>query len=1266
MSRAARAGRGNQRPAVPKTAGERFESLAQVLSELDLGQSLKQISNDLIEHDSELGTSDLEVVRGAVAASSEALSSLCACLVACAETPTETERVWEILAEQGISYRPFLLWLHSLNEAHDQASFSSACIYTSLLRLPGNVNIFNPMVLRSSLSLLKLWARANQVQAKPKGKGEKKSQEDDEEDGAELFEDDEAEEQNDWLTQTSIQAQILKLITLADGVLATVSLENHVEMMTYVGEALIEVTRATPGSQLAKEAYKTMHHLVVPLHGNIAASFNLLLKSMLPSVLMTFTKLTPATVPKNSQQVRQESVDFITAVATGSRFLWWPILNFLQHLCVRTPEKAEYKRATAKSIVDLCSAIPNVVARFSEFLSHLSRNAKPAFRAVSVDVATEILRNPSLVTHESFELPDAPPEEEKERPEGEGKQPHPRLLLKIFLDRCSDKTALVRAKALTSLATCLEQAIDDATLGVHFTNLLQTWANASLSLNSLTSPTNSEWMPATPSRTTTPSVSMTPRTRVTPVITPAFTPAFTPASTKTPASTTETPSTTTALNDAQNGFRKIATVLSLRSADARPVVRKAAIQALCAIFVVGRKPMWNAQDLQVFFDGCMDSSLSIRRAAMAALSELVTQFPQDSNLNTVWLGAVLPLCKDPELTVQEDALQHIDTLILQRVLTALKSSTDEFKDSIWTTLSGLDTEMIQFLHDAVTLMIRRKSFPKALVKPLNKAIAKATEKGVWMLAEIVSAQLPEQIDAESMIAAWNTCQSKTKQGSLFESILSCMGNIAQQLPTTECATMAMHLFNSLSNFREACSPTLAKTMIRTMHQVCGSLAHQQEKLPSKQRTPIPPWESELRSICHSGLEAFMFEANEAMPTDDAALIRYLFILGEICLGSTSEIPKLTTTLVQAMTAPSITPSLRTGKSPSSAPVPVHVDVRAHAFVALGKMCLKKESLAKQVMPSLVEELHDGKQAVIQNNILIVLCDLARTFTAVVDNYVSSITFCLRSSSEIVRKHTLMILAQLLQEDYLKWKASMFFRFLTAIVDDSLTIRKLGEQCFRTIFLLKAPNKFYLHFIETVFFLNKCTKHSLYNQFHVEQDAQFAVTSQRKRNLIYNFLLEFMSDVQKFQTAAKLCQDVLGAVADGSLLLDDSTVFDVVKDALLILSSKSMKIGKQHGAGGGGGEEPEGEEPAAEEGGEQKADDQKNAAIKGKFLSGLVKKNTLESVVPILIELKRLCERQQSPLLRYLMFYLKELMSDYKHELEDVLFFLFFHVSESVS
>jgi condensin-2 complex subunit D3 len=811
-----------------------------------------------------------------------------------------------------------------------------------------------------------------------------------------------------------------------------------------------------------------------------------------------------------------------------------------------------------------------------------------------------------------------------------------RELLSILLSRCSDKGATVRAKALTSLATSLELASRDETVQLHFFQLLSTWS---------ASPANAERQEDTSASLfqspvgSNASISDASLRDVSGVLSPVGV-------------------------HKQSGLRQICGILRLRSTDARPVVRKAALSALLAILLMAEPDQrcWTPSDLQVLFDGCMDISLSIRKLGMTALSRLLAKYPDDADLNKVWLGAVLPLVMDAEITVQEDALRHVDELILQPMHRAIKADTDSTQSPVWNTLAALDDEMTTYLQRALKLMVRRNMFPTALLKTFNKIMATSRHIGVWIVMEELTASMPDKCDVRAMLGAWATC-IKSTAGHAKDNrartvrVLQCVGNVAHLLGREEGAELAAYLFGCLTDFAAECPPTLLKAMVRTLKLVSSSLHDSQQALPLAERIVGPEWEAELVKLCTSGLESFVSRSH-AQPHDEESVIRFLFMLGEVVLHTDAEVPNLAKTLVHTMISTHISANLMSSSQPNPNQTPaagaragdvaVPTQVRAHAFVTLGKMCLKDEAMAKQLMPTMVGELQDGTSPVVQNNILVIMCDFARTYTAVVDNYVPSMTFCLQSPHELVRQHTLLILTQLLQEDYLKWKSSLFFRFLTSIVDPSPTVRKMAEQNFRTTILTKAPNKFYVHFIETVFFLNACTKHSVYNQFDQENDTAFALPhSPRRRLVLYQFLLGFMSDTQKFQAAAKLCQDVLGSVVDGGLSLTDPTVHDVVKDTLLVLASKEIKI-KSGGRSSAAEEDEDLEAPALSE------RDQKAAAAKGKILSKLMKKTTLENVVPVLIELKRLLEARQSPLLKHLMLYLVELTADYKQELEDVL------------
>ena len=71
-------------------------------------------------------------------------------------------------------------------------------------------------------------------------------------------------------------------------------------------------------------------------------------------------------------------------------------------------------------------------------------------------------------------------------------------------------------------------------------------------------------------------------------------------------------------------------------------------------------------------------------------------------------------------------------------------------------------------------------------------------------------------------------------------------------------------------------------------------------------------------------------------------------------------------------------------------------------------------------------------------------------------------------------HHIMQLLSIMQDDYIKWKGSLFYQFVSTLVDDHLS--KLTEFCLVQLLLARQPNMFYHHFIECIFHFNGYHKH----------------------------------------------------------------------------------------------------------------------------------------------------------------------------------------------
>ncbi len=90
-------------------------------------------------------------------------------------------------------------------------------------------------------------------------------------------------------------------------------------------------------------------------------------------------------------------------------------------------------------------------------------------------------------------------------------------------------------------------------------------------------------------------------------------------------------------------------------------------------------------------------------------------------------------------------------------------------------------------------------------------------------------------------------------------------------------------------------------------------------------------------------------------------------------------------------------------------------MQAHAWVALGKLCLTDEPLAKKCVPLFVQQVKAAKAPAVRNNIMVALADLCVQYTALVDTHLPRLAACLTDPNELVRRQALALLANLLQK-----------------------------------------------------------------------------------------------------------------------------------------------------------------------------------------------------------------------------------------------------------
>ncbi|KAF2974054.1 hypothetical protein EK904_013078 [Melospiza melodia maxima] len=142
---------------------------------------------------------------------------------------------------------------------------------------------------------------------------------------------------------------------------------------------------------------------------------------------------------------RNQAVKFISSLVEELKEAVYPVLRILlQHICTKVPDKGDYRTYAAQALVTLLDKLP--CAEFAEFIAWLYKYSltKVSYRVFALDVALALL-----------ELPERSPGSSLSQDQ-QSLLKHKFLVQVMVFGRCSDKAPVVRSKALSSLAHCLE------------------------------------------------------------------------------------------------------------------------------------------------------------------------------------------------------------------------------------------------------------------------------------------------------------------------------------------------------------------------------------------------------------------------------------------------------------------------------------------------------------------------------------------------------------------------------------------------------------------------------------------------------------------------------------------------------------------------------------------------------------------------------------------------------------------------------------------
>uniref|UniRef100_A0A3P8WQ73 Non-SMC condensin II complex, subunit D3 n=1 Tax=Cynoglossus semilaevis TaxID=244447 RepID=A0A3P8WQ73_CYNSE len=493
-------------------------------------------------------------------------------------------------------------------------------------------------------------------------------------------------------------------------------------------------------------------------------------------------------------------------------------------------------------------------------------------------------------------------------------------------------------------------------------------------------------------------------------------------------------------------------LLFRRVKDSRTSVRKSALQALMGLLKHDVIPA-SSENLFVLSERCRDPAVSVRKKTLQCMGELLTANPLNIAVQKAWLHGVVPVVLDSENTVQDRALEALEQMLLHPITSySSRSHQDTFQRLAWDLLVLLCQDcknLCNYLGKAFSIWSKQNKFTPSFITNLISHTEAEHASGAWLLLSKVGS-FSARPSLEKIVDAWDRMiSSREINVTVCCHILCVIGNIAAHLNEDTKERMIDDLMSRLKRFDM--SLEVISAAVDTLFQLGRDEDIKQTQVCRR---------------CDKNMIFFFFFYS-------------CFLVGKRTVLLVESVLTTNTDKLKVVYCQVITISLDC-KCQTISRMFSHC-VANHGLLMLfpGKLCLQHEELVQKYLPVFARELEVGTEMAVRNNVVIVMCDLCVRYTAIVDHYVPNISACLRDSEAVIREQALIMLTNLLQEEFVKWKGSLFFRFMVALVDPEPAIASLCKYCLLHLLLKKNPDMFSQHFIECIFHLNCYDKHKSY-------------------------------------------------------------------------------------------------------------------------------------------------------------------------------------------
>ncbi|CAI5528622.1 unnamed protein product [Closterium sp. Naga37s-1] len=531
-----------------------------------------------------------------------------------------------------------------------------------------------------------------------------------------------------------------------------------------------------------------------------------------------------------------------------------------------------------------------------------------------------------------------------------------------------------------------------------------------------------------------------------------------------------------------------------RLEDEKGLVRKAAVGALEEIVGLSKLPL-REELVDAIGELCSDSLLSVRRVALTALSKLTMSNPGHVWLRSKWLKSALVLILDNEASVQDQALDLLSSLLLQPL--ALISASPRPSSA-----SRMSLCKDRPLH----VCVGRRGVPPAPVlcegegvcevcgraagvegagagggnAAAGEARAPVVAEGsvrsavAWLMAvgqgnssvvpllhracavlarrNALNARLVEGLQAVIEAAeGWQNAHQQQQQQQQQQQLNgkgSSVGKAAGVKGSSPCRVWrwvvrgAWLLLLEVTSF----SPQgvrweflISRWRDGRKQQEAANRSQDEAARPEPVSPAHPEQERDAQVLDGQEREAQVLDGQER-----EAQVHVLKALCNVAARIPGEkAADVAAGLLHNLRSFQLSPEEELQRSPLPS-------VRNNLSVIPTDLCELQCSPLPSVRNNLIvilTELQRSPLPSVRNNLVIILTDLCVRYTALVDPHVPCISACLRDPCELVRRQTLVLLAGLLQRDYVKWRGALVLRVLLCLVDESQAIREVALYLF---------------------------------------------------------------------------------------------------------------------------------------------------------------------------------------------------------------------------